>query len=104
MPLGLEIRCSHLPGCLQASKFLSPQDLDVPDHVHKTEKKRNGVTRTTIAFGFPLAADGQAAVLPGMHAFAFLPIFPSGLSFMVQVSQIRLSLCTAARSMLESEC
>lgn len=61
------------------------QDLDVPDHVHNTEKKRNGVTRTTVAFGFPLAADGQAAVLPGMHAFAFLPVFPSGLSFMVQV-------------------
>lgn len=63
-----------------------PQELGIkPGSPAGIEKKRQGVARTKVAVGLPLAADGSALLLPGVQVHAFLPVAPFGLRFLVQV-------------------
>jgi hypothetical protein len=63
--------------------ILLSKQVPVPSSAH--HEKRAGISSTGIAAALPMNAAGAASLLEGVRSYAFLPVSPSGLRFLVQV-------------------
>ena len=67
--------------------LVSRSDIAVPPEAQDKDK-REGIVSTAVTVAFPLDSTGHALARADVMSFAFLPIAPSGLRFLVQVRAV----------------